>query len=194
MARYDTTSALIVVDVQNDFTDPRGALYVDGGEAIVAAIDREIDEARTSGAAVVYTQDWHPLVTPHFRSAGGVWPEHCVQDTWGAAFHPELIVDGEVVRKGVDGSDGYSGFSVRDPASGATTATALESILRDAGVDRAILVGVATDYCVVETVLDARRLGFGVEVLTDAIRAVNVQPSDGEAALARMRAAGAVVV
>jgi nicotinamidase/pyrazinamidase len=194
MARYDTTSALVVVDVQNDFTDPRGALYVDGGEAIVAVIDREIDEARTSGAAVVYTQDWHPRVTPHFRSAGGVWPEHCVQDTWGAAFHPQLIVAGEVVRKGVDGSDGYSGFSVRDPESGETTATALESILRDAGVDRAILVGVATDYCVVETVLDARRLGFGVEVLTGAIRAVNVQPSDGEAALARMRAAGAILV
>lgn len=193
MARYDAASALLVVDVQNDFADPRGSLYVDGGDSIVPVIDREIDAARSAGARVVYTQDWHPPVTAHFRSAGGVWPEHCVRETWGAAFHPDLVVDGEVVRKGVDGSDGYSGFSVRDPQSGATSATELGSILRDAGLDRLVVVGLATDYCVVETVLDARRLGFDVEVLSEAIRAVDLEPGDGDAALARMQDAGATV-
>ena len=193
MARYDAASALLVVDVQNDFADPRGSLYVDGGDSIVPVIDREIDAARSAGARVVYTQDWHPPVTAHFRSAGGVWPEHCVRETWGAAFHPDLVVDGEVVRKGVDGSDGYSGFSVRDPQSGATSATELGSILRDAGLDRLVVVGLATDFCVVETVLDARRLGFDVEVLSEAIRAVDLEPGDGDAALARMQDAGATV-
>ena len=193
MPRYDAASALIVVDVQNDFADPRGSLYVDGGEAIVPVIDREVGDARAAGAQVVYTQDWHPPITPHFRTSGGIWPEHCVQDTWGAAFHPDLVVHGDVVRKGVDGGDGYSGFSVRDPESGATSATALGSILRGAGVERLVVAGLATDYCVVETVLDARRLGFEVQVLAGAIRAVDLEPGDGDAALARMQEAGATV-
>ncbi|HSL11549.1 MAG TPA: isochorismatase family protein [Actinomycetota bacterium] len=193
MARYDPSTALLVVDVQNDFTDPDGSLAVPGGERVVPVIDREIRDAVAAGATVVYTQDWHPPVTPHFRSSGGIWPDHCVAGTWGAEFHPDLDVRGEIVRKGVDGGDGYSAFSVRDPDTGQTAATALGSLLQRRGVDRIVVVGLATDYCVVETVLDARRLGLDVEVLADAVRAVDLRPGDGDAAIARMREAGAAV-
>jgi nicotinamidase/pyrazinamidase len=193
MPFYDTTTALLVVDVQNDFVDPNGSLYVRGAEQIVSLIDEQIERALRARAPVVYTQDWHPEVTPHFEKDGGVWPVHCVEDTWGAAFHPDLLVEGEVVRKGTDGRDGYSGFSVRDPLSGETAPTVLEDLLRARGVSRVVVCGVATDYCVVETVTDARVLGFGAEVITDAVRAVDLQPGDGERAIARMRDAGADV-
>lgn len=193
MARYDERTALVVVDVQNDFAHPSGSLYVPGGEEVVPLIDREIEAALAAGALVVYTQDWHPPSTPHFQKDGGIWPVHCVQDTWGAAFHPDLRVEGPVVRKGADGRDGYSGFSVRDPRSGETEATELERILRERGVERLVVCGLATDYCVLETVLDARRLGFPTTVLREAIRAVDLQPGDGERALERMREAGAEI-
>jgi nicotinamidase/pyrazinamidase len=191
--RYDERSALIVVDVQNDFADPDGSLAVRDGAAVVPAVNAEIADARRAGATVVYTQDWHPASTPHFEKDGGIWPVHCVQGTWGAELHPDLVVAGEVVRKGADGEDGYSGFSVRDPRSGATAPTALDGLLRAAGVDRLTVCGLATDYCVVETVLDACRLGYGVEVLAAAIRAVDLSPGDGDRALDRMRAAAASV-
>ncbi|GBC87519.1 Nicotinamidase [bacterium HR12] len=191
MTRYDERTGLIVVDVQNDFADPGGSLYVRGGEEVVPVINGEIEAALSAGALVVYTQDWHPPSTPHFQKDGGIWPVHCVQDTWGAAFHPDLRVEGPVVRKGADGRDGYSGFSVRDPRSGETEATELERILRERGVERLVVCGLATDYCVLETVLDARRLGFPTTVLTAAIRAVDLQPGDGDRALERMREAGA---
>jgi nicotinamidase/pyrazinamidase len=188
---FEQRSALIVVDLQNDFVDPQGALVVPGADDIVPRVDSEIVAARDTGATVVYTQDWHPQVTPHFAKDGGIWPVHCVEDTWGAAFHPDLVLDGPVVRKGGGGEDGYSGFSVRDPMTGATSPTALEAILRSAGIERVVIVGVATDYCVVETVADARALGFAVEVPTAAIRAVDLEPGDAERAIARMRDAGA---
>ena len=193
MTPYDATAALLVVDVQNDFADPAGSLYVAGGEEIVPTIDAEVSAAIEAGSTVVYTQDWHPPVTPHFASSGGVWPDHCVQDTWGADLHPDLDVRGTIVRKGADGGDGYSAFSVRDPRSGETSATELGSILQAADVERVVIAGLATDYCVVETVMDARRLGYGVEVLTEAIRAVNLEPGDGDEAIERMRAGGATV-
>jgi nicotinamidase/pyrazinamidase len=117
-----------------------------------------------------------------------------VHDTWGAAFHPDLRVEGEVVRKGSDGRDGYSGFSVRDPQSGETYPTLLEHLLRQRGVDRVVICGLATDYCVVETTSDARMLGFAVEVLADGIRAVDLHDGDAERALRRMRDAGAEIV
>jgi nicotinamidase/pyrazinamidase len=191
---YDEQTALLVVDVQNDFADSSGTLAVDGGDVIVPRANKEITEARAAGALVVYTQDWHPLSTPHFFKDGGIWPEHCVQGTWGAEFHPDLHVEGEIVRKGVDGRDGYSGFSVRDPESGETSPTTLEAMLRDRGVVRLAICGLATDYCVVETVLDARTLGFPVDVVEDAIRAVDLDPGDGDRAIARMRNAGAEIV
>jgi nicotinamidase/pyrazinamidase len=193
MAKYDERTALIVVDVQNDFADPSGSLSVDGGDAIVSRVNQEIAAAGHAGALLAYTQDWHPPITPHFSAYGGIWPEHCVQDTWGATFHPDLHVEGEIVRKGSDGGDGYSGFSERDPESGETSPTILGDMLRDRGVERLVICGLATDYCVVETVLDARTLRFDVEVVGDAIRAVDREPGDGERAIARMRSAGADV-
>ena len=192
-ARYDARTALIVVDVQNDFADPSGSLSVAGGDEVPAAANEEIRVALAAGAVVVYTQDWHPESTPHFRKDGGIWPVHCVGGTWGAELHPSLHVEGEIVRKGTDGRDGYSGFSVRDPVSGETEPTTLERILRERGVERIVVAGLATDYCVVETVLDATRLGFATSVLSDAIRAVELEPGDGERAIRRMREAGATV-
>jgi nicotinamidase/pyrazinamidase len=181
----------VVVDVQNDFADPSGSLTVAGGEEVVARVNLEIGRAKRGDAFVVYTQDWHPESTPHFAKDGGIWPVHCVAGTWGADFHPRLRVDGEIVRKGTNGEDGYSGFTMRDPVSGAEIPTPLEGMLRERGIGRVVVCGLATDYCVNATVLDARRLGFETLVLVDACAAVNLTPGDGADALARMAAAGA---
>ena len=194
MSEYDRKTALIVTDIQNDFADPGGGLYVSGGEEVVRAMNEEVRRAREAGLLVVYTQDWHPASTPHFEKDGGVWPVHCVQGSWGAAFHPDLVVDGEVVRKGVGGEDGYSGFTVRDPTTGEQEGTRLEQVLRSRAVERLVIGGLATDYCVKETVLDARRLGFDVTVLLGAVRAVDLGPGDGDRAIEAMVAAGAAVV
>ena len=193
MAVFDNRTALIVVDVQNDFADPLGSLYVKGGEDVVQAVNAVMAEAREAGALVVYTQDWHPPSTPHFAQDGGAWPVHCVQDTWGAAFHPALHVDGDIVRKGTAGEDGYSGFTVRDPETGAESPTPLEDLLRDRGIERVVVVGLATDYCVRETAVDAAAKGFHTTVLRDAIAAVNLQPGDGDRAIHEMAAAGSKV-
>ena len=112
---YGPSTALIVVDVQNDFVDPDGSLTVAGGTDVVPVINGQIQRAKDAGAFVVYTADWHPESTPHFLKDGGIWPVHCVGNMWGSEFHPDLVVDGPVVRKGIDGEDGYSGFSVIDP-------------------------------------------------------------------------------
>jgi nicotinamidase/pyrazinamidase len=192
MARaYEDRTALLVVDVQNDFADPAGSLYVRGGDDVVPVVNDEIAAAAAAGATVAYSQDWHPPSTPHFEKDGGIWPVHCVRDTWGAALHPALDVRGEVVRKGAGGEDGYSAFSERDPTSGETTATPLGDVLHDRGVRKVVVCGLATDYCVVETVLDARRLGYAAVVLQGGIRAVDLEPGDGDRAIARMRDAGA---
>ena len=188
--RYDASTALIVVDVQNDFASPDGSLSVRGGEEIIGRINDEIAGAAAAGAAVVYTQDWHPASTPHFEKDGGLWPVHCVQGTWGAELHPALRVEGSIVRKGAGGEDGYSGFSVRDPRRGDERPTELESLLRDRGVGRVVIAGLATDYCVRATALDARRLRFEAIVLRDAVRAVDLAAGDGERALEEMRQAG----
>jgi nicotinamidase/pyrazinamidase len=193
MITYDEKTALIVTDIQNDFADPGGSLYVKGGEDVVSVANREIDRALESGAALVYTQDWHPETTPHFQKDGGIWPIHCVQGTWGAEFHPELEVAGEVVRKGTGGEDGYSGFTVRDPQSGAEQGTELEPLLRRQGVERTVIVGLATDYCVKETALDAVAKGFHPIVLTEAVRAVDLEAGDGDRALVAIREAGGLI-
>ena len=190
---FDRATALVVVDVQNDFAGPRGSLYVSGGEEIIEPIDALIEAARASGATVVYPPDWHPAVTPHFAKDRGVWPVHCVKESWGAELYPGLTVEGEVVRKRGGGEDAYSGFSVRDPTSELVSPTPLEDILRSAGVARVVVVGLATDYCVKETALDAPRLGFDTTVLTDAVRAVNLEPGDGDRAVAALAEAGASV-
>jgi len=190
---YDASVALIVVDLQNDFADPAGSLYVRGAEDAVGSVIGEIASARAAGALVVCTQDWHPPVTPHFQKDGGIWPVHCVADTWGAELHPDLPVGLDVVRKGVDGGDGYSGFSVRHPVTGETTPTPLVELLRSRGIERLVVCGLATDYCVVETVVDARMLGYPVTVILEGIRAVDLTEGDGEKAITRMRDAGAEV-
>jgi nicotinamidase/pyrazinamidase len=140
---------------------------------------------------VAYTQDWHPARTPHFDTDGGVWPPHCVQGTWGAELHRALRAGaGPVVRKGASGEDGYSGFTMRDPQTGAEQPTGLEALLRERGVRRVVVVGLATDYCVRATALDAVRLGFATVTLRRAIGAVELSPGDGERALDELRAAG----
>lgn len=190
---YDPETALIVVDVQNDFADPAGGLYVTGGEEVVAVINADIAAAQSAGAPVFYTQDWHPPSTPHFAKDGGVWPVHCVQDTWGAALHPGLRVVGELVRKGSGGEDGYSGFSVRDPVSGEESATRLGSLLHEAGVRRIVVTGLAGDVCVKATALDGLRLGYAVAVPLAATRFVNLNAGDDQRAIAELRQAGADV-
>ncbi len=191
MPSYDPQTALLVVDVQNDFADPAGSLYVQGGEQVVELINAEMARAREMGAPVLYTQDWHPEVTPHFQKDGGIWPVHCVRDTWGAEFHAELMIDGAVIRKGTNGEDGYSAFSMRDPASGETVPTELAALLADASVTRLVVCGLATDYCVKATALDARTHGYPTTVLEDAIRAVDLKAGDGDRAVEEMLAAGA---
>ena len=194
MASYDPATALIVVDMQNDFADPAGSLSVSGAERVVPNVNREVHAAGAAGAVVIYTQDWHPPSTPHFVTEGGIWPVHCVADSWGAALVPELVIAGELrVRKGAGGEDGYSGFTMRDPQTGVETATPLEAMLRDRGVVRVVVCGLATDYCVKATAIDAARLGFATTVVSDAIAAVELGPGDGDAAIAEMAAAGVAI-
>jgi len=187
---YDHRTALVVVDVQNDFADPAGSLSVPDGEAVVDVVNAEAAAAQAAGAVVVATQDWHPPDTPHFAKDGGTWPVHCVHDTWGAELHPRLRVAGERIRKGTGGEDGYSGFTVADPETGVTAPTGLADLLHDRNVEKVVVVGLATDYCVKATALDAVRLGFATTVLTDGVRPVEVEPGDGRRALDEMAAAG----
>jgi nicotinamidase/pyrazinamidase len=177
------SEALVIVDYQNDF-NPGGALAVSGGDEIAERINALAGEDRF--ALVLATRDWHPPDHASFSERGGVWPVHCVADTPGAELHPALD-QGKVhaiVDKGHDReTEGYSGFQATD----------LEQRLRDAGVDRITIVGLATDYCVKQTALDALRHGFGVTVDTSAVRGVDVQPGDSERALDELREAGAAI-
>lgn len=190
MISYDPQTALVVVDVQNDFADPEGGLYVTDGAQVVPVINGQIAEAKKAGGRVVYTADWHPESTPHFAKDGGIWPVHCVADTWGAEFHPDLVVDGPVVRKGSNGEDGYSGFTMRDPETEETMPTELEAMLRDWGVTSLVVAGLATDYCVRATALDGVDAGFTVRLMSDAVRSVDLETGDGDRALDEMGSAG----
>jgi nicotinamidase/pyrazinamidase len=192
-ATYDRNTALVVVDMQNDFADPAGSLSVPGAGAVIEAVNQEVEAAGDAGAPVVYTQDWHPPHTPHFIPDGGVWPVHCVRDTWGADFHPRVLVAGPSVRKGTGGEDGYSGFTVRDPVSGDEASTGLQALLHEYEVDKLVVVGLALDYCVKATALDAVALGYETVVPRDATAPVEVEPGDGERAVAELATAGAMV-
>ena len=191
---YDQETALVVVDVQNDFADRNGAIYVIGGEEVVPVINSAIAAARSAGGRVVYTADWHPPSTPHFAKDGGTWPVHCVGDTWGAEFHPNLIVDGPVVRKGTGGEDGYSGFTMKDPEGDAVTPTGLQDQLERWGIKKVVVCGLATDYCVKATALDGVGAGFEVALLEDAVRSVDLEAGDGERAIAEMSDAGCELI
>lgn len=182
-------NALVVVDCQNDFADPDGSLYVQGAADVIAEVNRQVISAVASGRPVIYTQDWHPESTPHFEKDGGIWPVHCVADSWGADFHPRLIVAGPSVRKGANGEDGYSGFTMRDPVSGDDIPTELDARLKADGARAVTVVGLALDYCVKATALDARSLGYETFLPVAATAAVNLEPGDGNAALEELRRA-----
>jgi nicotinamidase/pyrazinamidase len=191
---WDPRTALIVVDVQNDFADPAGSLSVASGAAVIPVVNAQVAAARAAGALVAYTQDWHPEHTPHFATDGGPWPVHCVAHTWGAALHPELVVDGPIVRKGSNGEDGYSGFTMREETGDALVATELAGLLRARGIATVVVCGLATDYCVLATAIDAVELGFATSLLLNGVRAVDLAPGDGNRAIERMAAAGVTLV
>ena len=174
--------ALIVVDVQNDFC-PGGALAVSRGDEVVAPLNNLIDEFLERGAPVYKSRDWHPTTTKHFAAYGGIWPVHCVQNTYGAEFHPALRDDPRItlISKGLGDTDCYSAFDETD----------LATQLYQQNVEEVVVGGLATDYCVKNTVLDALKYGFRVKAVENAMRAVDLQPGDGERAIAEMRAAGA---
>ena len=177
--------ALIVVDVQNDFC-PGGSLAVERGDEVVAPLNRLIEEFLGRGEPVFKSRDWHPAVTKHFAAYGGTWPVHCVQNTRGAEFHPDLLEDPrvQVVSKGLGDDDQYSAFDGTD----------LAERLREQGVTELLVGGLATDYCVKNTVLDALREGFHVKAVGEAMRAVNLRPGDDVRAVEEMRRAGAEII
>jgi nicotinamidase/pyrazinamidase len=180
--------ALIVVDVQNDFC-PGGSLAVPEGDAVVPVLNEYISRASDAGIPIYASRDWHPSETRHFAAQGGPWPPHCVQGTHGAEFHPDLRLPpgAVVVSKGMSAEDqGYSALEAVLPDG-----EPLVDTLRAQGVTHLYVGGLATDYCVRATVLEALKEGFTTSVLVDASRPVEVQPGDGERALNEMLAAGA---
>lgn len=184
-------TALLIVDVQNDFC-PGGALPVPDGDKVVPVLNRAIERLAPRGAVVIASRDWHPPQSTHFAAYGGQWPIHCVQNTAGAQFHPDLHLPDHavVVSKGMgENEDAYSAFDARTDDG-----KSLEELLRSQGVRRVIVGGLATDYCVRASVLGALERGFEVLVLKDAVRGVDVQPGDSEKALAEMQSKGAKLV
>jgi len=180
-------AALILVDIQNDFC-PGGALAVNEGDQIVPAVNRLIPEF----PLVISTQDWHPENHISFKEQGGPWPPHCVQGTRGAELHSDLKTDtiAHYFRKASSpDKDDYSEFAGKDDRG-----RSLDQVLKRHGVKTLYAVGLATDYCVLETVIDGLRLGYEVYAVTDAMRAVNVNPADGEKALQKMASSGAHLV
>jgi nicotinamidase/pyrazinamidase len=201
------SDALVIVDVQNDFC-AGGTLAVAEGDAVVPVCNEYMRRAAAAGMPIFASRDWHPPDTKHFAAFGGPWPIHCVQNTPGAAFHPDLrLPEGTLImNKGMSKTDdGYSmidaveAVDARNNASDAGGAEApasgppLVTLLRAMGVTHIYVGGLATDYCVRATTLDARKAGFTVSVLTDACRAVNLTPNDGQRALDEMVAAGATL-
>ena len=183
-------SALLIVDVQNDFC-PGGSLAVSGGDEVVPVMNRYAKAFAAAGRMVIADRDYHPGRTTHFVQFGGAWPPHCVQGTFGAEYHPALVLPPDTVHviKGMGAEeDAYSVFQGRD-----TAGRSFEALLADHGIRKLYVGGLATDYCVKHTVLDALKAGLDVVVLADAVRAVDVQPGDGDRAIEEMRTAGADV-
>ena len=177
--------ALIVVDVQNDFC-PGGALAVPNGDEVIGPLNGLIEEFLLRGEPVFKSRDWHPPTTKHFKDYGGTWPVHCVQETHGAEFHPELLDDPRItiISKGTGDEDNYSAFDGTD----------LAARLTEQGVEEVWVGGLATDYCVKNTVLDALRQGFKVNAVANAMRPVELQPGDGEQAIEEMEQHGAKII
>ena len=178
--------ALLVTDVQNDFC-PGGALGAASGDAVAVTMSRAAKAFAAKGATVFTTQDWHPLEHSSFKDQGGHWPPHCVQGTEGAELHPALKLPKgtHAIKKGASlDKDAYSGFVDSD----------LEQQLKKANISRVFVGGIATDYCVLNTVIDALGLGFETYVLTDAVAAIDVESGDGLRALHLMESSGATLV
>jgi nicotinamidase/pyrazinamidase len=177
--------ALLIIDVQNDFC-PGGALAVPEGDKIIPVLNQWITEANAKGVPIFASRDWHPRNHISFKERGGPWPPHCVKGTFGAAFHPDLRLppDGEIVNKAEESDkDSYSAFGGTD----------LADRLREANVKNIWIGGLAQDYCVRATALDAIHNGFTVHLITGATRAVNVHAGDGQKALDEIRDAGAIL-
>jgi len=189
--------ALLIVDLQVDFGDPAGSLFVAGAPGTLPHVLRLVERARAHGELVVWSQDWHPESTPHFSPQGGSWPVHCVAGSPGAELLPEAVLaqrPGDlVIRKGVAGEDGYSAFSLRHPVTGEVRSTELAGLLREAGVTLLTICGLATDWCVKASALDALAAGFTVEVAVAATAGVELREGDSAAALAEIAAAGGVL-
>jgi len=176
-------SALILVDIQNDFC-PGGALAVKDGDMVVGPANRLINFFRSNSLPLILTRDWHPADHSSFKDSGGIWPPHCIADTPGAGFHSDLEVPGNavIISKATEReSDAYSGFQGTD----------LAERLRILRIEHVTIAGLATDYCIKSTVLDALKAGFRVSVINEGIRAVDVEPGDGKRAIAEMAEAGA---
>jgi nicotinamidase/pyrazinamidase len=185
---FQVGDGLLLVDPQNDFC-PGGSLAVADGDAVIPVLNAWVSAAQSAGVPIFVSRDWHPPRTTHFKEYGGVWPPHCVMDTRGAEFHPDLRLtsDAVVVSKGMgETEDAYSAFAARDDSN-----ILLGALLKARNVNHLYIAGLATDYCVKNSVLDALNLRLGVTLVPEGMRAVNLQPTDGEQALAEMRARGA---
>jgi nicotinamidase/pyrazinamidase len=188
MSSLRLSKALLVVDVQNDFC-PGGALGIKGGDKIIPILNRYIKYFETENLPIFVTRDWHPTVTSHFEQFGGIWPIHCIEGSYGAQFHPKLDLskDALVMSKGMDPEeDSYSAFHATD-----SSGMVLANLLKNLGVAQIYIGGLATDYCVKYSVLDALKDGLEVFILTDAIAGVNLQPEDSSVALQEMVSHGA---
>jgi nicotinamidase/pyrazinamidase len=184
-------AALLIVDVQVDFCEG-GSLAVPDGDQIVPVLNRYLELFRAAGLPIIASRDWHPENSTHFSAAGGVWPVHCVQGSSGARFHPELRLDENtlIVSKGMGpAADGYSSFAAVDDFG-----TDLFTCLRERGIRQLYVGGLATEYCVKATVLDALQQGFTVFLLGDATRSVDLRPGAGQSARDEMVMAGAVII
>ena len=182
--------ALLIVDVQNDFC-PGGSLAVPGGDSVIGPLNGEIEKFLSQGNPIFASRDWHPRETNHFKTFGGIWPEHGFKETKGADSHPapRLPQGVTIISKGArKDEDGFSAFQGKDDFD-----KSLLQILKDNGVKEITVGGLATDYCVKATVLDALKHGFKVRVLMDASRAVNLNAGDGRQALLEMNNAGAML-
>lgn len=184
-----SASALLIIDVQNDFC-PGGSLPVPEGDRVVPLLNRYIEFFREKKLPIIASRDWHPAITSHFRDFGGIWPVHCVQGSEGARFHPDLALpdDAIVISKGHDpAQDAYTAFQ-------ATTGNGVPftELLKELGITKLFVGGLATDYCVKESVLDGLRLGLAVILLEDAVRGVDLTPGDSARAIENMVIAGAV--
>jgi len=180
--------ALLIVDVQNDFC-PGGGLAVPEGDKIVRALNKYIKIFSKKKLPIFASRDWHPQESKHFKQFGGPWPKHCIQNTEGARFHPDLKLPKEtiILSKGMDpAKDSYSAFQAVD-----SNGTEFLGLLKVLGVNELFIGGLATDYCVKSSVLDALKFGFKVKLLIDAIKGVNIKPKDSEDAIEEMISRGA---